>query len=59
MNLFFWTFCRTPWTADRPVARPLPTQDSTTQKNADTHICFERDSKPRSQCSNAWRPYVP
>jgi len=27
------------------------TQDNTTQKNADTHPCPERDSNPRSQCS--------
>jgi hypothetical protein len=32
---------------DRPVTKPLPTQDSTTQKNADTHPCLERDSKLR------------
>jgi hypothetical protein len=37
MNLFR-TFGRTPWTGDQPDARPLPTQDNTTQKNADTHI---------------------
>jgi hypothetical protein len=33
-----WTFDRTPWTGDQPDARPPPTQDNTTQKNADTHI---------------------
>jgi hypothetical protein len=27
-----WTFGRTPWTGDQPDARPLPTQDNTTQK---------------------------
>jgi hypothetical protein len=32
-----WTFGRTPWTGDQPDARPLPPQDNTTQKNADTH----------------------
>jgi len=26
---------RTPWTGDRPIARPLPKLDSTTQRNAD------------------------
>jgi hypothetical protein len=26
-----WTFGRTPWTGDQPDARPLPTQDNTTQ----------------------------
>jgi len=35
--IYFWTFGRTPWTGDRPVARPLPTQDSATQKTR-THI---------------------
>jgi hypothetical protein len=33
-----WTFSRTPWTGDQPDARPLPTQDNTTQKNADTFM---------------------
>jgi hypothetical protein len=28
-------FCRIPWTGDRPIIRTLPTQESTTQKNAD------------------------
>jgi len=28
--LYFWTCGRTLWTGDQPVARPLPTQDSTT-----------------------------
>jgi hypothetical protein len=31
----FRYFGRTPWTGDRPNARPLPTQDSAIQKNAD------------------------
>jgi hypothetical protein len=35
--------------SDQPVARPLPTQDNTTQKDADKHPCFEWDSNPRSQ----------
>jgi hypothetical protein len=29
---------RTPWMGDRPAARPLPTQDNTTKKNADTSM---------------------
>jgi len=29
----FHHFGRTPWTVDRPIARPVPTQDSTTQKS--------------------------
>jgi hypothetical protein len=31
-----WTFGRTPWAGNQPDARPLPTQDNTIQKNADT-----------------------
>jgi hypothetical protein len=27
-----WTFGKTPWTGGQPDARPLPTQDNTTQK---------------------------
>jgi hypothetical protein len=48
-NLFYETyesirtFGRTSWTGDRPDARPLPLQDNTTQKNADTHPCLEWD----------------
>jgi hypothetical protein len=38
-----------PRTSDQPVARPLHTQDNTTQKDADKHPCLERDSNPRSQ----------
>jgi hypothetical protein len=45
----FYTYGRTPWTSDQPVARPLPTQDNTTQKDADKHPCLQRDSNPRSQ----------
>jgi hypothetical protein len=47
-----WRVGRTPWPGDQPEARPLPTQDNTTQKNADTHACFNWDSNPRSQCSS-------
>jgi hypothetical protein len=50
-----WTHGSTRWTGDRPDARPLPTQDNTTQKNADTHPCPEWDSNPRSQCSSGRR----
>jgi hypothetical protein len=46
----FSTVGRTPWTTrGRPVARPLPTQDNTTQEDADKHPCLERGSNPRSQ----------
>jgi hypothetical protein len=30
-----------------------------TQNNVDTPTCLKRDSKPRSQCSNGRRPYIP
>jgi len=36
--IYFWAFGRTPRTGDRPVARPLPTQD--------THSCLKQDSNP-------------
>jgi len=52
----YWTVGRTPWTGDRPDARPLPTQDNTTQKNADTHPCLEWNSNTWSQCSSGLRP---
>jgi hypothetical protein len=39
--------------------QPLPTQDDTTQKNANTHPCLDWDSNPRSQCSSGRRQYVP
>jgi len=35
-------FGTTPWVWDRPIARPLPTRENTTQKNVDIHPCFER-----------------
>jgi hypothetical protein len=44
----FIIFGTTPRMSDQPVSRPLPTQDSTTQKNEDRHPCLERDSNPRS-----------
>jgi hypothetical protein len=54
-----WTFSRTPWTGDQPDARPLHTQNNTTQKNVDTHPCSGSDSNPRSQRSNGRRQYRP
>jgi hypothetical protein len=35
-NSFRYT-CRIPWTGDRPIARPVPTQYSTTQRNEVIH----------------------
>jgi len=31
----FRHFGRTPWTGDQPIARPVPTLDSTVQRSAD------------------------
>jgi hypothetical protein len=45
-------FDRTPSTGCRPISGPLNTQNK-----ADTHPCLDRDSNPRSQCSNGTRPY--
>jgi len=46
----FRRFGRTPWMGNRPIARPLRTQDITSQKIAYMQPCLERDSNPRSQC---------
>jgi hypothetical protein len=43
------TIGRIMWTGNQSDARPLPTQDSTTQKDKDKHPCLKRDSNPRSQ----------
>jgi hypothetical protein len=41
---------------DQPDVQGLyPHRTNTTQKNADTHPCPERDSNPRSQCSKTER----
>jgi len=55
----FRHFGTTPWMGDRPIARPVPTQDNTTQKNAEIYSCLERESNPRSQCSSGPRPRKP
>jgi hypothetical protein len=45
----FSTRGRSPWTGSQPVTRPLPTQDTTTQKDKDKRPCLEWDLNPRSQ----------
>jgi hypothetical protein len=45
-----WTSGKTPWTSDQPIARPLPTQENTTQKDKDRHPCLQRDSNLWSKC---------
>jgi hypothetical protein len=42
----FRRFDKNSWMGDRPITRPLPTQDSTTQKNAELGLCLERDLNP-------------
>jgi hypothetical protein len=45
LNLY--TIGGTPWTADQPLARPLPIHRTTqTQNNAHRHPYLEWDSKP-------------
>jgi hypothetical protein len=56
----FYTVSRTPCTGDQPVARPLPTHRTAQHRiNAHRHPCLEWDSKPRSQCSNGRRRFMP
>jgi len=44
-----------PYLGDRPTAKPLTTQGSTTQKNTDIHPCVEWDLNPQSHCSSGAR----
>jgi len=44
---------------DWPITRSVPSQDSITQKNADTRPCLEWDLNPRSQRLSGRRQYVP
>jgi len=48
----FRHFGRIPWTEDQPTPRPLPTQDSITQRNVGMHLGIEWNSNPRPQGSN-------
>lgn len=41
-----------------PVARRLPTQDNTTQKDSDKHSGLELNSNPRYQCWSGLRLYA-
>jgi hypothetical protein len=50
-----YTDCRTPWTSDQPVARPLTTH----RINAHRHQCLGWGSKPRSQRSSERRRFMP
>jgi hypothetical protein len=58
--LILFTFGKTPWTGDEPVARPLPTYRTTQTQNKSIHRhpCLEWDSNPRSQCSRGQRQFM-
>jgi hypothetical protein len=53
--LILCTVCRTPWTGDQPVTKPLQTH----RINAHRHPCFEWNSNPRSQSSIEGRQFLP
>jgi hypothetical protein len=54
-NFLVYTDCRTSWTGDQPVARPLPTH----RINAHRHLWLQWDSNPRSQCPSRRRRFMP
>jgi hypothetical protein len=57
----FYTDVRTPWTSDKPVARPLPIHrpTQTQNKRIHRHPCLEWDSNPQSQRSSERRQFMP
>jgi hypothetical protein len=58
--IIFYTEGRTPWTSDKPVARPLPIHRTIqTNKRIHRHPRLEGDSNPRSQCSSERRQFMP
>jgi len=44
----FRQFGMTPWIGNQVIKKPLPIQDSTTQKNRDTQPYLKQDLNPRS-----------
>jgi hypothetical protein len=58
--LILYTDCRTSWTSDQPVARPLPTHRTAQTQNKGTHrhLCFDWDSNPGPHCSSGFMPYT-
>jgi hypothetical protein len=54
-SLDVYTIGRTPWTSDRPVARPLPKYRTIHRKNP----CSKWDSNPRSQRRRERRQFMP
>jgi hypothetical protein len=57
--IFFYTDGMTPWTSDRPVARPLPTQHKHRRKRTRKHPCLQWDSNLRSQRSSERKQFMP
>jgi hypothetical protein len=59
--VIFYTEDRTPWTSDKPVARPLLIHRTTQTQNKHIHRhpCFEWDSNRRSQRSSERRQFIP
>jgi hypothetical protein len=55
-SLILSTFGMTPSTEVKPVTRPLPTQNDTTQKNEDKYLCLEWDCNPQFQCQSSQDP---
>jgi hypothetical protein len=41
-SLILFTVCRTPWTGDQPVARPIPTHRTTNTQNKRTQTSMSR-----------------
>jgi hypothetical protein len=56
LNLY--TFGRTPWMGNQPVARLLPTYRTTQTQDKFTQTA-EWDSNPLCQCSSGGRQFVP
>jgi hypothetical protein len=54
----FYTVCRTPWTVDQPIARPLPAHRTAQTQNKNTQTCLKWESNPRFQCLNGRRKGV-
>jgi hypothetical protein len=58
--IIFYTDGRTPWTSEKPVARPLSTHSTTETQNKRIyrHPCLAWYSNPRSQLSSERRQFM-
>jgi hypothetical protein len=52
--LILYTVCKTPWTGDQPVARPILTH----RINAQRYLCLECDSNSWSPCLSGRRQFM-